>query len=112
MLAKAEKSKRLPRHGPKEEFLLGPIPMSWLSPASRLNGKALALGLALWFQGGRRSSRQVTLSGPILERLNVKRKAMYRGLEALEAAGLVSVVRQLGKNPTVTILDPPTDGTG
>ena len=110
MLARAGKSKRPPRHGPKCEFLRGPIPLSWLSPAARLSGKALAL--ALWFQCGRKNCREVSLSGQILERFSVSRKAMYRGLEALKAAGLVAVVKRPGKNPTVTILDPPTDAKG
>jgi hypothetical protein len=112
LLEKAGKPKRPPRHGPKGEFLRGPIPLAWLSPASRLPGKALALALALWFQCGRKNCREVTLSGPILERFNLSRKAMYRGLNAMESAGLVSLAKRTGKNPTVTILDPPPEPMG
>jgi hypothetical protein len=111
ILAKAGNSKRPPRHGGKEEFVRGPIPLFWLTPATRLSGKALALALALWFQSGRKNSREVTLSSPILDRFHVNRKALYRGLKALEAAGLVSVMKRTGKNPTVTILDPPAKET-
>jgi hypothetical protein len=111
LLAKNGKLKGPPRHGPKEEFLRGPIPLSWLTPATRLSGKALALALALWFQSGRKNCREVTLSSPILERFHVNRKALYRGLDSLEAAGLVSVAKRKGKNPTVTILDPATKET-
>jgi hypothetical protein len=111
LLTKAGKSKCPPRHAPKGEFLRGPIPLTWLSPASRLPGKALALALALWFQCGRKNCCEVDMSGKILERFNVSRKAMYHGLKALESAGLVSVVKRPGKNPTVTILDPPAKET-
>jgi hypothetical protein len=112
LLANSGKSRRPPRHNPKGEFLRGPIPLAWLSLAARLPGKTLALALALWFQSGRKNSREVSLSGPILERFSVRRKAMYRGLDALQAAGLVSVAKQPGKNPTVTILDPPPASPG
>jgi hypothetical protein len=111
MQTKAGKSNRPPRHRPQGEFLKGPIPLTWLVPACRLSGRTLALALALWFQAGRRKRREVNLSGPILKRFNVTRKSLYRGLKALQAASLVSVVKRPGKNPTVTILDPPTDAS-
>jgi hypothetical protein len=111
LFAKTGKVKGPLLHGPREEFLRGPIPLFWLTPATRLSGKALALALALWFQSGRKNSREVKLSSRILERFHVNRKALYRGLKALEAVGLVSVAKRRGKNPTVTILDPPAKET-
>jgi hypothetical protein len=107
---RSETSKRLPRHRPDAEFLKGPIPLAWLAPAARLLGRALAVALSVWFESGRKAQRTVHLTGPILARFGVSRKALYHGLRALEAAGLVSVERRAGKNPTVTILDPPTPG--
>ena len=86
------------------EFLKGPIPLSWLTPASNLPGKALQVGLAIWFEYGRRNKTTFKLSSAILGRFNIGRKAGYRGLEALEDAELISVVRQLGKNPEITLL--------
>jgi hypothetical protein len=47
----------------------------------------------------------VTLTSAILRRFSVNRKAKYRGLEALEEAGLIRVERRPKKNPIVTILD-------
>ena len=99
------RAKKLPRHRPGGEFLRGPIPLTWLSPAACLPGKALAVGLALWFEAGRKRTRQVRLTGPILRRFSVERRAAYRALGALERAGLVSVKRQVGKNPALEILD-------
>lgn len=88
------------------EFLKGPIPLSWLSAASKLSGKApLAVGLALWFEAGRRRSGEVKLTTAILQRFNVHRKAKYTALKALEGAGLVRVRREPRRNPVVTILD-------
>jgi hypothetical protein len=88
------------------EFLKGPVPLAWLSAASKLPGKAvLAVGLALWFEAGRRRSNTVTLTSAILARFGVNRKGKYRGLASLEQAGLIEVVRVPRRNPVVTILD-------
>ena len=89
----------------KGEFLKGPIPLDWLSAACGLDGKAaLAVSLAIWFESGRRRSKQVKLTTAILDRFGVNRKAKYRALASLEQAGLIAVSRQLRKNPVVTIL--------
>lgn len=88
------------------EFLKGPIPLPWLTLASKLAGKApLAVALAVWFEAGRRKSKEVRLTTAILKRFNVNRKAKYRALESLEKAGLVRVRREPRRNPVVTILD-------
>lgn len=99
------KPKRI--HG---EFLKGPIPLNWLTGASKLRGKApLTVALAVWFQVGRRKSREVTLTSAVVERFGINRKAKYAGLAALEKAGLVRVHRRPRKNPVVTLLDLPND---
>lgn len=87
------------------EFLKGPIPLSWLSAAAALPGKApLSVGLAIWFEAGRRRALQVKLTTAIVQRFGLNRKAKYRGLLGLEKAGLVEVHRQPRRNPLVTIL--------
>jgi len=94
----------------KGEFLKGPIPLNWLTAASKLRGKApLTVALAVWFQVGRRKSRAVTLTSAVVERFGVNRKAKYAGLAALEKASLVRVHRRPRKNPIVTVLDLPDD---
>jgi hypothetical protein len=87
----------------KGKFLAGPVPLRWLGSAAALPGKALAVGLALWFLRGVRRRWAVRLTARVLRRFGVKRKPGYLGLKNLEAAGLVSVVRQVGRSPTVTI---------
>jgi len=100
-------AKRLPRHGAGAKFLKGPIPLSWLSVAANQAGKALHVGLACWFLAGIKRSRTIALSAPALASFGTDRYAGYRGLKALERAGLVSVVRHPGRLPVVTILDGP-----
>ena len=95
------------------EFLRGPIPLPWLTAAAKLSGKApLVTALALWFEVGRRNSREITLTAAIMVRFAPDRKSKYRGLQSLEKAGLVHVNRELRRNPVVTILDVPGDTPG
>jgi hypothetical protein len=98
-------SRKPPRHRQGEKFLKGPIPWEWMTEAARLPGKALKVGIALWFLAGVQRKRTVTLSGSALRDLDVSRFAGYRALTALEKAGLVSVQRHIGQNPVVTILE-------
>ncbi len=94
--------------GGRDEFLKGPIPLRWLTAATKLTGKSpLAVALALRFESARRKSLQVKLTTAILERFSVNRKAKYKALSLLEKAGLIRVDRPPRKNPVVTILECP-----
>jgi DNA-binding transcriptional ArsR family regulator len=96
-----------PRHRSGQKFLKGPIPLAWLEIAGRLPGKALLVGLHVWFQAGLRNSRSVPLNQSRLARPGMSDKTVRRGLRALERAGLVTVDRKPGRKPIVTLLDPP-----
>jgi hypothetical protein len=102
---------RLPRHRSGTKFLKGPIPLSWLTTAATQPGKAIQVGLALWFLAGVKRNRTIPLSALVLSSFGVGRYAGYRGLKALERVRLVSVVRHPGRLPIVTILDGPADNS-
>lgn len=94
-----ERSKRK-----QAEFLAGPIPVGWLTTAASLPGGALAAAIAIWFRAGcGKSHGNLSICPTLLERFGVKRMAGYRALQALEEAGLVSVVRHRGRCPLITI---------
>jgi hypothetical protein len=94
-----------PRHRPGEWFLRGPVPWPWLEVAARLPGKALALSLCLWREAGRQGGRRtVGLCLPHAG-LGISEQAARRALRALQAAGLVSVLRKPGCGLEVTLLD-------
>ena len=95
--------RRPPRHVQGQAFLKGPVPMSWLTCAARQPGKALHVGIALWFLAGLTKTAEVKLAQSLLAQLGVDRHAGYRGLRALETAGLVGVVRHRGRHPVVTL---------
>jgi DNA-binding transcriptional ArsR family regulator len=103
---RTQKEGKLPRHAPGEKFLKGPNPWRWIIMSARLPGKALHVGIALFFLGGVTRSRTVKPSNVLLRALGVTRFSKSRALEELEGAGLVSIDRRLGRNPVVTILDP------
>src|SRR5438094_3827769 len=100
-----------PRHRQGEAFLKGPIPMAWLALAARLPGRALHMGLVLWYWAGITKRRVVAPSLSRAEHeFGVSRTALARGLSALEGADLVKVYRHPGRKPVVTLLDPPRSG--
>jgi hypothetical protein len=78
--------------------------VTWIAAAVGAGGKALAVGMALFYQHGMHPDAPVVLSRTLLAKFGVGRKAGYSGLAALEQAGLVSVERQPGKAARVTIL--------
>jgi hypothetical protein len=96
---------RAPRHKPGQNFVKGPIPLDWLSVAAKQSGKALHVAVGLWFRAGIRKSNQMRFPMSWLDRVfGVNRTSAYRGLAALEKAGLVSVVRHRGRASIVTLL--------
>ena len=103
----APKRGKAPRHKSGEHFLRGPIPMDWIGAAARAtgHGRGFKVAIALWYLSGlNRQSKTVKLSGTVLRDMGVERHAGYRGLAALEQAGLVSVERRSGQSPIVSIL--------
>jgi hypothetical protein len=98
------------RVGPKHQshkFLKGPVPLPWLMAAAQLPGKALAVGIALWFRSGLERSEKVTVPTTLLTLFGVNRHAKGRALLALERASLIAVERCHGKNPVVRLLEAP-----
>ena len=85
-------------------FLKGPIPLDWLVIAAKQSGRALHVGIVLWFLKGVKRSRTVELTQSKLAWFGISRHAGYRALAKLEKAGLVSVGRHRGRSPIVTIL--------
>lgn len=107
----AKPSRRAPRHKRGEKFLKGPIPWAWLCRAARagLRTKTLHVAIALWFLTGVGKSWKVKLTRSIMNSLGVKPDAASRGLRGLEACRLISVDRQKGRAPVVTILECPKE---
>lgn len=85
-------------------FLKGPIPMAWLSKAAKLPGKALNVGIAIWWLHGMSKTKPFKLTGKALDQLDISRDAASSALKRLEAQGLIRVQRAPGQRPAVEIL--------
>jgi hypothetical protein len=81
--------------------------MAWFDRACVLPGKALAVWMVLWFLAKVKRATTFVLTQAALNQHGITRWEKYAALEALEAAGLISVCRRGRKSPEVTLLDTP-----
>lgn len=88
----------------KSQFIKGPIPLTWISQASQLPGKALHVAVMLWYLYGVAQSKELVLSTARFSAWGVSRYQKNRALTILEEAGLIKVCRRSGRNPRVQIL--------
>ena len=88
------------------------MPLAWVQRASPLKGKALAVGVAIWYAAGRRKSLSIKLRSSLLRDFGIHRHSGYRALQELEKAGLVKAKRQRGMCPVVDIITPIIDAMG
>ena len=87
----------IPRHGPLDTFLRGPIPWPWWSRAASLPGRALHVASAVRYLVGWKRGPVVSLAlGDLDPFLGVARQAARRGLRALESVALVEVESRAG----------------
>jgi len=78
--------------------------MAWLNEAAKLPGKALNLGIAIWWLAGMSKTTAFKLTGRALDQVDISRDAASSALNRLEAQGLIRVQRSAGQRPTVEIL--------
>ena len=99
----------IPRHLPGQHFLKGPVPLDWLAKAACCGTRALHVGIILWYRVGLEGSRSSStkIPGYVAKNFGLDRHAKTRGLRALEKAGLVTVKRETGRSPVVTLLEAP-----
>src|SRR3954465_13057049 len=65
---------------PRRPFLKGPIPWDWLETASKLPGKALALGMLLWREAGMDGIGPVAITTAKVAALGLDRSAKSAGM--------------------------------
>jgi DNA-binding transcriptional ArsR family regulator len=98
--SKSEASQKRPK---TQKFIRGPVSLEWISRAANLPGKALTVGMMLWFLAGVNPSKRFKPEKWLREGFGVGRTAFDNGLNALESAGLISVERRIGKTPLISI---------
>src|SRR5829696_4562793 len=95
-----------------ERFLKGPIPLSQITRAAQLPGRALSLLLAIHHQTALSRKSTVTLPKTLLHELGIGKDAKARGLKALESVGLISVHRATGCAVRISLAAPPSGSLG
>lgn len=88
----------------QELFIKGPIPMSWLSSAAKLPGKAVHVALALFWLAGMKPQGKVKMTRQAQNLFNVSDDAYRDALPRLEEAGLIKVWRAPGQRAQVEIV--------
>lgn len=83
---------------------LSHVPIKWLARASRLPGKALAVGLSIWSLALAVKKTTVMVTPSNVEPFGIDTSAKSRALTALANAGLISVDRRRGRFPIVTLM--------
>jgi hypothetical protein len=82
---------------------LPPVPLEWFGAVADLPGKAVLVALAIQFEAAVQKQKTIELPNRLLKSWGVNPDAKRRGLQALEAAGVVSVKRRSKANPIVTV---------
>ena len=81
------------------------VRMDWLSRASTLPGKSLAVALALLHLANQRKTSTVVLNRRVLSLFSISPDAGYSALTSLAEARLIRASRGRGRPPEVTLLD-------
>jgi len=95
-------NKTIPRRG--KNFIKGPIDWEWICLAAQCGGKALQVALTIHFLCGMKYTNTVKLSNKIMSDMGVDRFAKSRAINRLEEENLITVVREQGQAPTITII--------
>ena len=101
----------LPKHGPGERFLRGPIPMEWLKRAVGCGRRAEAVAVLLWYAAGYQRRNPVKLTPQVLSELSVPPRAAKDILQKMADRGLVHVEFHRGRSPVVTLVSPASSVT-
>jgi DNA-binding MarR family transcriptional regulator len=102
----ARLEKLAPKLSNRGRYLKGPVPWEWIAATADLPGKAWLVGLCIWRLSGAKNSKTVRLGNADLKPLGIDRAAKSRALQALENAGLITVKRDPGRFPIVTLQAP------
>lgn len=88
----------------KKKFLKGPVPLDWLTAAARLPGKAINVGIALWWLAGMSKTGILKLTRQSQLALHLSKDAERDGLRRLQQAGLIELTARPGQRHSVRII--------
>ena len=77
--------------------------MLWVEKAAQLGLPALMVGILLHFRSVWSGRESFALPKELLDKFQISRGVKQRALKSLEEAGLVSIARETGRSPVVTL---------
>lgn len=98
-----------PELRPGEMFHAYRLPWSWYHVAASLPGKALAVGLLIWWEVTVIKRPTIRFSYLKARALNSSDQTIRNAIKNLEVAGLVEVDRGPGNSPRITLKQAPDD---
>ena len=88
----------------KKKFLKGPVPLDWLTAVTQLPGKAINVGIALWWIAGMSKTGELKLTRQAQLAFNISKDAERDALRRLQQAGLIELTARPGQRHTVRIV--------
>jgi len=85
------------------EFIMGPIPVAWLTAAASVSLAAAYLSFILWHLA-RLRGEPLVIAHKTLERYGIRPRHALRLLRGLEAAQLIAMELETGKAPRVRLV--------
>ena len=89
----------------KKRFVKGPIPLEWITAAAQLPGKAINVGIALWWLAGMSTTGILKLTRQSQLALNISKDAERDGLRRLQQAGLIELTARPGQRHSIRIIE-------
>ena len=83
--------------------------MEWFQRLIHLGASPIRVGLVLRLKMILEGTDSVILTTIGLSEFGISRQQKWKGLKALKDEGLIRIDSRPGKNPGVTIIDPPAD---
>ena len=88
-------------------FLHRSISIKWFQRLILLGASPIRVGLVLRLKMILEGTDSITLTTIGLSGFGITRQQKWKGLNALKEEGLVRIESRRGKNPRVTVIDPP-----
>ena len=92
----------------KRFFLHRSVSMEWFSRLIVLGVYSIRVGLVLRLKMILEGRDTITLTTSGLSSFGISRQQKWKGLKALREEGLIKIESEAGRNPRVTLVDPPT----
>ena len=90
-------------------FLHRSVSMEWFQRLILLGASPIRVGLVLRLKMILEGKDIITLTTSGLSDFGITRQQKWKGLKALREEGLVGIESRPGKNPKVTLIDPPLE---